>query len=522
MKLMLVLIFSTFSLTTLACEISIPDKFSLAISPKEGSFFAYNAAQTLQEIPVVRAFNCSKLAMTNKFLMIAFGPQNKEFTDRVGIFDYANNYRDSGCFINNSPFKKTLTFNDRNQNLQDRWKYIKSCYEIHVEEEANTPLNMPKEQPGCTYKQTGKNKMSFNGGFCFVKPGFGSSFLIKFSLKEECKNFEDLSAHNLKTSDLETMLNFYSSGDTTGESIDLTAISTLPLRLTIAPDERLLPASDDYGIATPQFPVNYSVPDIHFGNPEGKLVAADRVQMRLPLWVDNNCQKVCSNNNCTSACDYAQPIVGNMDYFELKNGKEEFLTSWYEGGVAQPGYQGEISGLGFEVPTELAEVGKTYRYRMSFNDPKYDFEKLKNRIRTRLGTMEQDIGAINRGQIHTIPETPAINEISKFPTIEPIPGLVFTPDNFNSIDRATEALRNYLSFKLWPPYYNLICSPTDGNNCHGMKDNYLTLEMDVKILSYNEEEKTYRYEVLKIERKSEVLPGYSRTSPLIPAVKCPF
>lgn len=521
MKFLLALIFSTFSIVTLACEISIPDKFSLAVSPKQGTFFAYNVAQTLQEIPVIRAYNCSKLAMANKFLMIAFGPQNKEFSDRVGSFDYANQYSDSGCFINDSPFKKTLTFNDRNQNLQDRWKYIKSCYEIHVEEEANTPLNMPTEQPGCTYKKTGKNKMSFNGGFCFVKPGFGSSFLLKFSMKEECKNFDQLALHDLKISDLETMINFYSAGDSTGTSIDLTAIDTFPLRLTVAPDERLLPASDDFGISTPQFPVNFSVPDIHLGTPEAKVVVADRIQLRLPLWVDNNCKKICSGTSCTSACDFAQPIVGNIDYYELKKGKEEYLTSWYEGGVAQPSYQGEISGIGFEVPGDLLEIGKTYRYRMAFNDPKFDFERFKNRIRSKLGIIQQDIGAINRGQIPTVPEISFINEITKFPLIEPIAGLNFNDGNLNSVERAGDTLRNYLSFKLWPPFYNLVCSPTDETNCHGIKDNYLTLTMDVKVIGFNEEDKTYQYEILNSTRESQVLPSYSTEKPAMPAVKCP-
>lgn len=522
MKLMLSLIITLFSLSSWACEISIPDKFSLTTSPKDGSFFAYNAVQTLHELPVIRAFNCSKLAMTNKFLMIAFGPQNMEFTDRIGVFDFTNNYTDSGCYIDNSPFKKLLTFNDRNNNLQDRWKYIKSCYEIHVEEEATTPLNMPKDQPGCTYQRYGMHKMSFNGGFCFVKPGFGSSFMIKFSLKEECKSFESMNQLNLKVSDLESMINIYSAGDATGNSVDLTAISIFPLRITVSPDEKVIPASDDFGISTPQFPSNFTIPDIHFGSPEAKLVSESRIHLRLPLWVDNNCEKTCVNGHCASACDFAQPVVGNVELFELDKGTETFLTSWFEGGVVQPGYQGEISGTGFEVTTEYAQIGKTYRYRMGFNDPKFDFERFKNRVKAKIQRMEQDLGHIVRGQIHTIPETPVINEVGRFPTIDSIPGLIFTQDNFSSIDRAVQGLRNYLSFKLWPPYFDKICSPTETKNCHGIKDDYLTLSMDVKIIGYNAEEKTYKYEVLKVERSSKLLPSYSKTEPQFPAVKCPY
>lgn len=493
-----------------ACEIQLPEKFALATSPKEGLFFAYDVSRTLHEIPYFRAINCSKLAMTNKYLMIAFGPQNLEFSDRIGVYDFANDYRDSGCYIKNSPFKKSLTYSDRHQFLQEKWKYIKSCYDLHLEEESNLPLNMPATQPGCTYQRHGKNKMSFNGGFCFVKPGFGSSYILKFSLKPSCQSEQGLAQLGLTVTDLETMINFYSSGDATGNSIDLTAISSFPLRTTISPDNRLIPASENYGIATPQFPANYLIPDIHAGNPETKLVQEDRVFFRLPLWVENT---------CTGTCGYAQPVVGNIEYYEINNKEENFVTSWYDGGVVQPKYQGEIAGTGFELPAEVVQVGKSYRVKAIFNDPKFDFERLKNRIKSRLAIMEQDIGQLGRGQIRIIPETPRITDIQRFPTIESIPGMYFGEDHFTSIDKAVQALRNFLSFKLWPPYYEKICQ---GESCHGVKDDYLTITLDFKVISYNEEEKTFQVKTTKIERKSGLLGSYIKENPDMPEMACPY
>lgn len=507
-----------------ACEISLPNQFSLSTSTTEKQVSAYSINGVLQEMPNFRAFNCQKLAMGSKHLMIAFGPQNLEFSDRVGIFNFSQEYRDSGCFIENSPFKTNQSFSDRFSYLKEKWKYIKSCYQVELEEEGPMALNMPEVQPGCTYERIGKQKMRFNGGFCYVKPNVGSSYLVNLRVKEECKSNEGLAKLGITISDVEGMLNFYSSGDASGESIDLTAISTFPIRLTVNPNDKLVRASEDFGVLTPQFPSNYSIPEIHLGTPEGKDVGSGRIQIRLPYWVENTCSKKCDaqTGQCQSACDYAQPMVGNVEYFELEAGKKPaFLTSWYEGGVSQPNYQGEIFGTGFEIPKSLMEVGKTYRYSVSFNDPKFDFEKFKNRVAGRLTRFEQRIGEIGRSQIRPLPETPIIGEFAQIPFIETIQGVNFLQDSMTSIDRAVQSLRAYLSFKLWPPYYDSICS-VDGKNCQGIRDDYLTLTMDFKVSAFNEEERRYTYEILKVSKTSTLGQSYVKDAPAMPFIKCPF
>ncbi len=520
-------IFASIILTSsfaLACEIAEPSQFALSTSTSEQTTSAYNPAGVLQEVPNFRAFNCQKLAMGNKYLMIALGPQNLEFSDRVGIFNFSQDYRDSGCFIENTPFKKNQTFAERFALLKDKWKYIKSCFSVELEEEGPMALSMPEVQPGCTYERIGKQKMRFNGGFCYVKPNIGSSYILTLRVKEECKTNAGLAKLGISVSDFESLLNFYSSGDASGQSIDLSAISTFPLRMTVAPNDKLVKPSEDFGILTPQFPADFPIPDIHLGTPEGKDVGAGRIQIRLPFWVENTCQKRCDvSGQCQSACDYAQPMVGNVEYSELDPKKKEpvFLTSWYEGGVGQPAFQGELFGTGFEIPNSLVELGKSYRFQVSFNDPKFDFERFKNRIGGRLTRFEQRIGEIGRSQIRPIPETPQIGELEKIPFIEGIQGVNFLQDSMTSIDRAVASLRAYLSFKLWPPYFDRICS-ADGKDCGGIKDDYLVLTVDVRVKSFNEEEKKYEFEILKTTRTSKLAGSYVKENPAMPYIKCPF
>ncbi len=523
MKLLMFMTFLLSSSFALACEVSEPGSFALSTSILEKQLVAYNPGGVLQEIPIFRAFNCNKMALGNKYLMIAFGPQNQEFSDRVGIFNFSQEYRDSGCFIENSPFKKNQTFDERLTLLKERWHYLKSCYEVEVEEEGPIGLSMPDVQPGCSYRKVGKNKMIFNGGYCYVKPSIGSSYLVNFRLKEQCKSYEGLSNLKMNVSDVQGMLNFYSSGDASGQSIDLNAISTFPLRMTVSPNDKLVKPSEDFGILTPQFPANYQIPDIHLGKPEAKNVGSNRVQIKLPFWVENSCTKKCADGICQGTCDYAQPMIGNVEYFELNPArpKPEFLTSWYEGGVGQPFYQGEIFGTGFEIPSDLIEVGKTYRLEVGFNDPKFDFERFKNRISGKIPRMQQRIGEIGRAQIRTIPETNQIGELEKIPFIESISGINFIGDSMSSIDRAVAGLRNYLSFKLWPPYYDKVCNG-EGNDCHGIKDDYLKLVLDFKVASFNEDERTFAIDVVKVTRTSKLVPSYVKEHPAMPFIKCPF
>lgn len=507
-----------------ACEIAEPNQFALSTSTSEQSLSAYSVGGVLQEIPGFRAFNCQKMALGNKFLMVAMGPQNLEFSDRVGIFNFSQDYRDSGCFIENTPFKKNQTFSERFALLKEKWKYIKSCFQIELEEEGPMALSMPEVQPGCTYERIGKQKMRFNGGFCYVKPNFGSSYIVSLRMKDECKTHEGLTKLGVTVSDFESMINFYSSGDASGQSVDLSALSSFPIRITVAPNDKLVKPSEDFGVLTPQFPANYSIPDIHLGTPEGKDVGSGRVQLRLPFWVENSCQKKCdASGQCQSACDYAQPMVGNVEYFELdpkKNGPV-FLTSWYEGGVGQPAYQGELFGTGFEIPSSLIEVGKAYRFTVSFNDPKFDFERFKNRIGGRLSRFEQRIGEIGRSQIRPIPETPQIGEVEKIPFIQTIQGVNFLQDAMSSIDRAVEGLRAYLSFKLWPPYFDKICG-ADGVSCHGIKDDYLVLSIDIVVSKFNQEDRRYEFEVVKTIKTSKLSGNYVKEKPQMPFIKCPF
>ena len=515
-KIFSLVLFSLFSLPVLACEFSFPENFALATSPKENNFYAYNGNKSLPEIPVIRVFNCRPLAIANKFLMVAWGPQNDFFTDRQTVYDFSNHYEDRGCSITGSRFKNVQDTIRRKSELQEKWNVIKSCYEISLTEESPLPLNAPAKQPGCQTTRNGLYNMTFNGGYCFVKPHISSSYILRFNIKEKCKSFEGLSTLDLKYSDLSTTLNFYASGDASGSSQDLSALSNKAIRITSSPKEDLIKSSDDFGILIPQFPGDYQIPDIHAGTPEAQL-NGNKIRLQLPMWVDNNCQRKCQGTLCQSECDYAQPIAGNFELFEKTSEGLDYLTSWYDGGTIQPHFQGEIAGLGQDIPSELLELGKTYRIRVSYDDPKFDFERLKGQIKAKIDRMQQVIPPIQGGRISDLPSIPDVQVTQTLPTFAGISGLIFTQSNVNTLERASQELRRYLDFKVWPPYFDNLCN---SKSCSGIVNNYLEIFVDFTLVSMGEYN-LYNVKVLEVGRKSHLLDNYQEKNPDMPKVTCP-
>lgn len=512
----LILLISIFAFRAEACEFAFPENYSLAISPAENAFFSYTGNRSTEDIPVLRVFNCRSLAIANKHLMIGWGPQNDFFSDRQTTYDFSNQYEDRGCSIAGSRFKDVHSTARRKQELQDKWDSLKSCYEISVTEETNMPLNMPAKQPGCEVKRDGLYNMSFNGGYCFVKPGLLSSYIVRFKVKEHCKHFENLAQIGLSYSDLSTTLNFYSSGDATGRSQDLTALISRPVRLTVAPNPKLVSPSDDFGILVPQFPGNYALPDIHAGTPVIQR-NGDKTRVQLPLWVDNNCQKKCQGKLCQSVCDYAQPLAGNFELYEKNENEFEFLTSWYDGGTVQPHFQGEIAGLGDDINSDLLQTNKTYRMKVTFDDPKFDFDRLKGQLKTKIERMQQTIPRIQGSWINDLPQITGIQGTQSLPIFSGITSLNFTISNSSHLERANQELRRFLDFKVWPPYFDKIC--TD-KNCKAVDNNYLELMVDFT-LEDSFENNLQKVKVLQVSRKSLFLENYQETHPPMPHVSCP-
>jgi len=501
-----------------ACEIFPKGGINFATSTSEKFFFAYSVFGNKNSSTFFSANNCSKISDTNKYLMISFGPQNQELTDRVKAYDIANRYRDSGCFIQNSPFASTDSFSHRKKYLDHKWHTIKSCIDIIISDEGTDSLNYPEKQPGCEYKILEKNKISFNGGFCFLKPTDLSQFKIEFKMKELCLSYDGLKKLGIKVFDFQSVLNFYSAKEPTGDSLDLTSISSIPLRFTISPNKNIFSVSDSATSDEPEFPSHYYLPDTHMGLPEASISRPGFIKMRVPLWVNNKCENQCANGFCQGLCDYSLPISGEIKLFEISDGENIQLdSSWFQGGIVLPNYQGEISGRTFEMSDDFLQVGKKYRIIMSFDDPKFDFEDMKQEHQRKITRNQQRLGNIDNESIPNIPSIKPLGTTSTIPEIVRIQEINFKTRLNDSFEDLMTNFSGNFTQSYWPPFFNKICS---SSKCGLLEKNFMTLIQEFKVSSFDEETKMFKIEVLQIKRESSLLKEYEINNPVMPKIFC--
>jgi hypothetical protein len=518
MKILLLIICAVVP-SSYACDIYRPDQFNFSTSIINTTFFAYKNNGDESFIPFFRANNCGPLASKNKFLMISFGPQNQELSDRIRSYDIANQTRDSGCKIINAPFKDESDYSSRRLYLAEKWKAIKSCYRIVVKDETGQPLKFPEKQPGCEYTFNFPNVFEFNGGYCFFSPTDSSSYHVSFRLKDECLNYEGLRNLKITVADFQAALNFYSAGDPSGTSLDLTALKSFALRFHVAPNQELIQASDSFGLTSPQYPQNYYLPDTHLGKPEVTKTRSGKTIVRVPLWADNRCQEICSNGFCQGLCDYSQPLAGEINLREVSQKGKVIIESgmnWFQGGVILPRYQGEISGMAHELSDEGVEIGKTYRITMSFNDPKFDFQSYKKEYQHKIQRTTQGLPSIGSSTIPTIPQLGSIGSTPSVPEILEISGINFSARLNSVFEAQIDSFESFFQFKYWPPHFNKICH----ERCHPIEDKYLVLSLDFRVNALDEETGSYDIDVLRIGRTSNLLGGYERFSPLMPKISC--
>jgi hypothetical protein len=505
MKLMILsLLFYIFD--ALSCEVQKLDSLNLALMTEQKSVVPYQADRPLPNIPYYRIFNCSQTSMAGQFVMIALGPEVIEFDDTVRGVNFNRDFGNKKCELKGTPYKDEASYENRYNKFKNDWKLISSCLKLVIEDEGPQPLSFPAVQPGCTFLRESPNRAHFNGGYCFIKPNFGSSYLLKLKVREECLNIEHLSKLEIKTSDLFAAINVYVAGDASGKSSQLRALSNLRTRFSINPIKDLVPSSDDFGLLYPTWPENWGMPDVHLAPIKLKSPGNGNIQIQSPFLVNNNCPQKCRKNFCQSSCDYAQPIVGEFSLLEKDGIKEEVLTSWFNGGIATPGFVGTITGLDYEVPESYFIPGKEYVFEVILNEPQFDFDRFKNRIKKRLNTIEQQLGRITNSNIPRIQDIPTINDSRELPSIGTIPNIIFD-QSLNGVENAVESLRAYLNFKLWPPYYSNICL---SSICHPVSANILTLRATIKILTPLEGNPELLYDVVKIERFSKIVPSYVR------------
>jgi hypothetical protein len=519
MKAFLLSILTLTSFATLACKPRVPKEMNISIDIKKGIQQFYTSKKLLDERPSLSLENCRPTALAKKFVMIGVGIENLVLTNNTLGFNFTPEEESLDCRIKNNPFSYQETSEDRFQKLSAKREFFNRCVVTQVTElNENVELKYPVEQPGCKITKKSKWSVDFEGAYCYFQPSETSRLSIHLDVKESCRFEKSLNETKTVLQDVNGVIQTYIAGDASGFSADLTALSTTPLRLSFNPIKELIGVSDDFGGDRPIWPTEWNAADLYLGKLRISSPDNNYDEVLLPLVANTTCKRKCKGNICTSACDYAQPVVGEFTLYEVKNGKREFLKLWHDGSVAPAQYQGVLHGMGVTIPKGVLEAGHRYEIEARFTEPDLDFAYFSGRVTRELRFERNYIGPLSRGgQVNLIPMINIIDQPGFVPEIPNIRNLSFENSELDGLSRALSTWQSRLNNNFWPPYFETMCSNEGG--CQKAGTGFVTLNLEFEL---EEQGNGFNPVIIGGSRKSNVVTNASWGADEVPSVTCGF
>lgn len=336
-------------------------------------------------------------------------------------------------------------------------------------------------------------------------------------LKNECLQPDYLKSKGLDAQDLQANLNVLVAGDDSGLSQDLTHIGLRPLRLNIVPHSKSISMSDNFGAEVPRFATTYSV-DVDWGNVHIR-PSGDRTKIDLSFLASNFSDPSCFGTHCTRSSNYIQPVFGQVEIFELKkNLRPELKEEWWDGGFADPNWQGFITGMGFTSSEAIFTPGRKYRMQVTFQDPTDDYAIYLSG----LNQMLVNLANIEGGTVgvDTLPALSVLQQLGVFPSMSGTSGLRRDDQPVN-LAEISKGLNGIIANRIWPTYYGDICDPQKSSCLKLGKQKFyqkLTLEFTAGEVDTDSGELTLND--VSLQKESTVFKSYSLAPRGFPTISC--
>lgn len=483
MKVIL-LALSLFSTSTLACNVTGSKSISSVFDYHQDEGYFYNTFTGMPNKAKILVSNCK--SSKRKYLQITHGVSESYIDNSVSEVISADTYFPKECTITNSPFKNQQTAKERNIFFKQKKMVIDSCYEQTVTIISDSPYELPKQQDLCSFKKIGDNKFIYKGRACFLPIKNKTNFLLELTHKKSCLNLNYYRENKIDLQEIKSQIDFNVVNTNDGTGKNLKTISRAVLNTTIPATKTLFNVTDNYGAKKPILPTTWSIPNIHLANLKFKRMGHDLLSITTPLIVDNRCEKSCADGLCSSPCSYSSPVAGEFSLYSIRkvNGKSKktFLTSWYNGGIAQQNWQGQIRGeKHFLDPRLLDKNTDPLRLEIVFRDPQLDYYIFKKQVSTLFPKIPSLMSALSSG----LEPLDSTEDLMQFITGFNFFGADMDRDSqFNLFSKAMSKFQNIFKSPNWPDYYEDVCnsdlkvckSPDKGINLKIVIDFNLELE----------------------------------------------
>lgn len=494
----------------IACKASSPRMLNLGISTEDNRYFAYGAKSLEEEVPHAEVYNCQDTSVKRKYLMIAVGPEVIEQSDSVRGTNFNREFQNGSCKISNNPLKKILDADSKKADFLKKWDFISKCVEVQITDNGSRPIAYPLDQEGCKINVISPKTITFNGGYCFVKPSPDSKYNISYSISKSCLELKGYSEKQIELQDINMSMSYYTTATYKDDLVDMTGIGDMPLRISTNPVKSILEPSEDFGIVRPTFPQKYPVSDINLGKIQFSSLNDTLMAIKVPFIVDNNCKSVTKSGVTSSLCNYSTPVMGEIT---LKDERGSLMATWNDGGVAPARWQGILEGEGFQIMKGEVEPNKNYEIEVNFSDPYYDYINFKGRIKSRIGQINARLPVFNMdGTIRDISEIEMIKVLDEMLPVDPISDLNFK-EKIVGLANGRKRLNGFFSTSMWPPMYEEVCNPSTGA-CEKAGKNFVKITAKFKI------DQNYDIVDLKIKRQSDLIGSYERSVQEQPTFTC--
>lgn len=388
--------------------------------------------------------------------------------------------------------------------------------EIHVVDTAAGTLVAKEKQKYCKVEHTGQGAATLRGDMCFIKVRSNNQFAIQPALKKECLNQAYLDQMGIEAQDIFANLNVMVVSDDSGFSTDVQHIGSRPVHINIAPLNKLLKISEDYGNGVPQFTTDYNI-DADWG-PVSIKSSTDETEINLSFLVSNITDKKCLGSSCSSTSNFTQPFFGQIELFKLrKNASPELVDEWWDGGLVPPNWQGFVKGMRYRVPDEIIQPGRRYRMIATFQNPTDDYAIFLGGLQQMLIRQFSTEGATVG--IDSIPALGVLRQLGIFPELRGVSTLN-SNNQLVDLSQALTGLEGMIKTPIWPPYYSAICDDSEKCLKLGNRRYHQRLILEFAATSDPAEPGAIKLENLRMQKDSPLYRSYPMQEAAFPQFMC--
>lgn len=508
MRILIITIIHALLSTVFACKLSSNSKeLNITFSPFQNSKFIYNEkGNELKDGIKFDITDCTTPAANNEYLMISLGIENNMFDDSVQSFSIndintINSKNTKYCRIENKyNDNSSISVDFLHKRLLNRRELFTKCTELKITDHSEKGLNIPEKQNGCIVNKIDEQTAIFEGYFCFTKPHIDSRLELKLSVKDKCLDKEFYKEQSMELQDVLATLDFYISGDDSGNSPKLKFIKDYKIKLTTTA-EGIIDSEKTVLINDPKWPTEWHVSDTQMGKIKVSGHGNELIKIDSSIFINNTCKKTCINGLCSSPCSYNQPIVGEYQLHEInKDGKKEFISLWYDGGITPSNWSGLINGAGHLLPKSTLKDKTVYELEINLEDQEYYYLMFKNSITSRLKLNNKTIPKINREAsiLKSLDEFNSIEVLDSLPVFPVFDYLRFTGNTHVAVKNSVNSISRVFKDFLWPPHIQKYCH---NKKCINTRDHNLTLKLQFKVIK---EEDKYKLQYLTYKKISNV------------------